>query len=370
MTKHFIIAFCAVFFTAYSFAQGIQFSNSDWETLKSQAKAEQKILFLDAYTTWCGPCKMMSTKVFPLENVGQFYNANFINAKIDMEKGEGLMLAKEYNVQAYPTFLFIDGDGVLVHTSLGYMSASELIIAGETALNPRKNVKGLSEQYAANPLDDEITLKYINSLISIDSPELLEVGKNYLKRQKNWFSMQNEDLIVSMIQMEDSTIRNYILNNWETYLANKQNFSLTFQEDFPYKIASFEIFFNIDNYKTDDAFKTLTSKIKITKEDKSYNALYAFYLAENDRIPELIKFYKKTAKKVDKTTDLAPIAFNIAERGQNKKDYKYGMKLANKVLKENPKDEYARYAKILLLNHLGQTEESKMLYEELLKEVE
>jgi len=72
--------------TMLSAQGGIEFSKGDWNEILAQAKNENKIVFVDAYTTWCGPCKMMSRDVFPNPRVGAFYNTNFVNAKIDMER--------------------------------------------------------------------------------------------------------------------------------------------------------------------------------------------------------------------------------------------------------------------------------------------
>ena len=147
--------------TTTMFAQGITFVEEDWEKAVQQAKKEQKLIFLDGYTTWCGPCKMLSSKIFPQEKVGTFFNANFVNAKVDMEKGQGIELAKKYNVRAYPTLLFIDENGEVVHTIVGSLSANELIAAGQAALNPLSNNKGIKEQYLANPEDDKLSLIHI-----------------------------------------------------------------------------------------------------------------------------------------------------------------------------------------------------------------
>ncbi|WP_391527360.1 thioredoxin fold domain-containing protein [Elizabethkingia anophelis] len=65
--------------------------------------------------------------MFTLQSVGDYYNSHFVNAKMDMEKGEGVELAKKYNVKAYPTYLFINGDGEIVHRVLGYVEEKPFI---------------------------------------------------------------------------------------------------------------------------------------------------------------------------------------------------------------------------------------------------
>ena len=74
------------------------------------AKAENKLVFVDVMTSWCGPCKMMARDVFPQKKVGDFMNEKFVCLKIDAEKGEGIEIAKTYKVNAYPTFLLLNLD--------------------------------------------------------------------------------------------------------------------------------------------------------------------------------------------------------------------------------------------------------------------
>lgn len=69
------------------------------------------LVFLDCYTTWCGPCRNMSENIFPQKAAGDYFNSKFINIKIDMEKGEGLDIRKYYGIRAYPTFLILDSKG-------------------------------------------------------------------------------------------------------------------------------------------------------------------------------------------------------------------------------------------------------------------
>lgn len=100
-------------------AQGLLFENGTFSAALEKAKAEHKIVFLDVYTTWCGPCKQMAANLFPTKEAGTLYNKHFVNYKIDAEKGEGIEVAARYNVAGYPTNLFLRPDGSVVYTVMG-----------------------------------------------------------------------------------------------------------------------------------------------------------------------------------------------------------------------------------------------------------
>jgi thioredoxin 1 len=108
--------------------------NSFDEALK-QAKIQKKYIFVDAYATWCGPCKMLKAITFNNSKAADFYNANFINVSIDMEKGQGPSLSAQWGLQAYPTLIIFNPDGKAVLGTVGYLNAAELIRFGKQALN-------------------------------------------------------------------------------------------------------------------------------------------------------------------------------------------------------------------------------------------
>ena len=107
--------------------QGIKFEKGTFAEILAKAKAQKKLVFMDVYASWCGPCKRMAAEVFTQKKVGDYFNATFANAKFDAEVGEGRTIAARYGVNAYPTFLLLNGDGKLVGKMVGGSPADEFI---------------------------------------------------------------------------------------------------------------------------------------------------------------------------------------------------------------------------------------------------
>ena len=113
---------------------GIKFMEENWTKALQEAKKQKKLVFLDAYTSWCGPCKMLKRNTFPDKAAGEFFNKNFINVALDMEKGDGLAVAATYQVRAYPTLIITDADGKIITISEGYVEPAQLIEFGKYGL--------------------------------------------------------------------------------------------------------------------------------------------------------------------------------------------------------------------------------------------
>ena len=114
--------------------RGSCFFQGTFAEAQEKAKAEDKLIFMDAYTDWCGPCKWMSKNTFTDESVASFFNENFINVKMNMEKGEGPGLARKYRVRGYPSLLFLNADGSVAHTKLGAQDASSFLALGKRVM--------------------------------------------------------------------------------------------------------------------------------------------------------------------------------------------------------------------------------------------
>ena len=113
-------------------AGGIQFKKESWNDVLKMAKKENKLIFLDIYASWCGPCKRLKANTFSDAEVGKLYNQKFINVALDGEKGEGVMIAQKYQVESYPTLLFFNGNGNIVKRTGGYHNPEEFIELGKT----------------------------------------------------------------------------------------------------------------------------------------------------------------------------------------------------------------------------------------------
>ena len=98
-------------------AQGIEFIDYKTTTMQAvldKAKAEHKYVFVDIWTPWCGVCKMMARLIFPRQDVGDYFNKNFINLTFDAENAKWTQQAFEYNATAFPTMLIVNDKGEVV----------------------------------------------------------------------------------------------------------------------------------------------------------------------------------------------------------------------------------------------------------------
>lgn len=123
-----------------------------WEQIKSKAIAENKFIFVDCYTTWCGPCKKMDRDIYSQRRVGQMMNDKYISVKVQMDTtsddnqsikdwySTANQMLREYSIEGFPSYLFFSPQGKLVHKDVGYKSLREFIRMTELARDPQKEV--------------------------------------------------------------------------------------------------------------------------------------------------------------------------------------------------------------------------------------
>lgn len=187
----------ALLCSALSFSQ-MTITDGNWEAVLKTARESGKPVFVDAYTEWCGPCKWMAAHVFTRENVGYFYNQNFINVKMDMEHGEGLLFARAYDVDRYPTFLFIDAGGDMLHRGLGRMSATQFLELGAAALDSTRQVGTLERAYRAGGRSPQMMRAYARALHKAGYGDPAAVALEYLEEQNDWATPENLKLMAEL----------------------------------------------------------------------------------------------------------------------------------------------------------------------------
>lgn len=220
--KKMIISAFAILASASVFAQskGIVFEHGTFSEVQQKAKQLNKPIFMDAYTTWCGPCKAMAANIFTNDSVAQYYNQNFVCYKSDMEKGEGIDLAKKYEVYAYPNLLYIDADGNVLHRAAGSRKAADFINLGKTSLNTTERFAAVQQQYAANKSDTKIATKYITMLSGAALPHDKVLNDYFASMpESDYISRNNWKLVYELVDKKQYKIFDYVVTNRAKYSA-------------------------------------------------------------------------------------------------------------------------------------------------------
>ena len=158
-------------------AQMLLFKGTFEEALK-KAQAEKKDLFVDFYADWCGPCKIMADNIFTRQEVGKYFNSNFVCVQVNVEAGENKVLTKKYNVTALPTMVFISRNGKEMRRIQGAVSPEDLIQNGKIALGEALSFEQLYEKYKKEKNDFTIQQQLL-----IEAPRFIATQSGY-NRQK------------------------------------------------------------------------------------------------------------------------------------------------------------------------------------------
>ncbi|NPA07436.1 MAG: thioredoxin family protein [Chlorobi bacterium] len=328
----------ALFIGAFALAQGIKFEESNFTAVLAKAKKENKLVFIDAYTTWCGPCKLMAKNIFPQKTVGDYYNSHFINAKIDMEKGEGIEIAKKYNVKAFPTYLFVDGNGELVHRTLGYVEENDFIQFAKDAGDPSKRLTALKKKFEDGEKDPEF-LKNLASLTMYNDAEFAgRVMERYFSSKKE-LDREDVQMLLSVAQNPDSPM-------YKIFQAKKDEISkiITPEKyeaiDKNIKISSvFKKSYNAQSKTWDDNY-FLTEAQKFLSKDEAEKILKKAQASRALRDKDFAKYEKLTLELNQDTSalsseELNSIAWNFFENVSNKASLEKALVWAQESVKKD-----------------------------------
>ena len=165
-----ILSLVALFVFTNAFSQGIEFEYGSFSEALAKAKKENKLVFVDCYTTWCGPCKYLAKNVFTQKEVADFFNKNFVNEKMDMESEEGKPLLKKFQVSAFPTLLWLDTNGNIQHKTPGAVDANSIIGTATLALDKENSWSALEEQGLKENYGAIMAGSVVNTIVGANKP--------------------------------------------------------------------------------------------------------------------------------------------------------------------------------------------------------
>jgi len=255
---------------SYTVAQNrsIEFNHGTFSEILAQAKKENKMIYIDCFTVWCGPCKWMAKNVFTNDTVADFYNKNFINAKIDMEKGEGIEIAKKYGINAYPTLLYINGDGVQMHRICGAAPAKEFVEMGKDALSSDKQLASFTKKFNDGKTSAAIAKIYFGMLSNACQTFGSEANKYFENiKKEELYTRSNWEIIYSFVNDLNS-------NTFQTLEKEREAFAKLYTKD-SVDAKIMDVYLNgmynnmgKNNIKTYDVFKAKLRNLNIKNADK------------------------------------------------------------------------------------------------------
>lgn len=195
--------FVAFFISTISHAKGIDFQHLTLKQGIEKAKKENKQLFIDVYATWCGPCKYLTSSVFTDSDLGKFMNENFICLKLDGEKDDGMSLMMDYNLDSYPTMLFLSPEKVMLKKLVGVASPDEINSAGSAVLDPEStDLFKLQKRYNEGENEKAFMHSLIEELLvnDQDTEALIDV---FLKLYPDLDLQDESDFLVFCLAIDD-----------------------------------------------------------------------------------------------------------------------------------------------------------------------
>jgi thiol-disulfide isomerase/thioredoxin len=269
MQKLFLIFTCILCLSipdAYSQHRKIQFIEKPWQDIVTMSRQENKVIFLDAYASWCGPCKWMAANMFTNDSIADYYNRTFICASFDMEKGEGIDLRKKYAVRAYPSLVFIDTAGNMIHERVGApQRVQDYFEMGSVALHPSEGLAAYMKRYEAGENTPQFVQTYLTRMAEAYMP-VEPVMKKYFSTQKeselsnraNWNIMYryvydiNDPLFNFLLKHKSEFIKAYTVDSVNNKISDVFLYSLRGALQKPTAA------------KADSLYKSMKEKVKAT----------------------------------------------------------------------------------------------------------
>ena len=122
-------------FALSSMADGVKFHDLRFDEAAERAASEEKVVFIDFFTTWCLPCKVMDATTFKDPDVAAWLAEYTVALKVDAEANEeNTALAKRFLVESYPNYVYVTPDGEVLDRITGHRDPTEFIADSKSIL--------------------------------------------------------------------------------------------------------------------------------------------------------------------------------------------------------------------------------------------
>ncbi|MCI0450354.1 MAG: thioredoxin fold domain-containing protein [Chlorobi bacterium] len=289
----------ALLISASAVFSQVKFEKGSVSEVLAKAKSENKIVMVDVLTDWCKWCIELDNKVYAKSEIYDFANANQINYKIDAEKGEGIKFAKKYNIQGYPTILFLDASGNEIDRIYGYVPMKEfkeMMVDYNKGINTYGDLKSKLEK---DPNDIEANIKFADKLMTLSE---LDNAKKHLSK------VIETDPENKAGKTDDAKYKLVSLSDKETIIQNLENFIKENPESDVLKEAYINLSESYFYVKNDEGNSEKWFKETLSKypNDDIVNSSYGQYL--NQR------------------------AYALMDKGTTEDDYKKGLSFIDAAL--------------------------------------
>ena len=234
MTRKYIMMICFTLLMGWSVSassQGISFFKGTFDEALAKAKQENKLVFVDFYATWCGPCKQMAEKVFTDEEVGKYMNDKFVCMQIDVEKeGWQKETAGNFNVTVLPTLIFFKADASVASRLAGAREKADLLNAARVVCGEQLSFEKLYDRAKSKKdlADMQLVLKqapdYVGGLEGMEAQKwIVRIDKLYaeyakMKMGPDFINKEDFQIVFNKKNVKDDAVMNFMAKNLEAYM--------------------------------------------------------------------------------------------------------------------------------------------------------
>lgn len=301
--KKIILLLSLTILSIVAVGQGIRFETGTFEQALAKAQAEKKIVFIDVYAVWCGPCKWMANNVFTDPEVGAYFDKYFVALKLDAERGEGPVIKSRYAVKGLPSYLFLDSAGNVVYRGSGSMPKEEfmqLLEKARTAAVDPNSVGRMAARYVMEQDNEQFLKEYLEKLAASKSAGYYDVVEQYLKVQTS-MDTNGEEMVNFLYKHLKSLVfggiadeilsKNLWTYEWDKYVRKDVRYQFQQIADYLAQQTTEYAILKRDTALLDLAIERVVAYGKEAREGQKERLLVYYYSAtgEGEKYKEMVR---------------------------------------------------------------------------------